>query len=273
MHDTESQYSGVTAVVEVITPEVARHYLKKNLNNRQMRPHKVESYARDMAAGQWELTGSGIQFERTGRLIDGQNRLSAVIRANVSIPFLVVRGLEPSAQEHIDRGSGRSLSDALTMRGEKQSASLAGALAVIWRIREGKVSTLSDIPTDAELLSLLEDEPTIRKSLVWIHPCRFLASPSAIVGLHYLFSERDPVAADAFFSKLGHGDHLSRQEPVYLLRERLVRNSWAKMKLPRIDLWALMIKTWNATRQDKRLRRLVWISSGLTSETFPSIAS
>ena len=43
--------------VETITPSIAEQYLAKNIKNRSKKPIKIALYARDMAAGDWGLTG------------------------------------------------------------------------------------------------------------------------------------------------------------------------------------------------------------------------
>jgi len=272
MHDTNRQYTGVTAIWEDIDPELAKTYLTRNLNNRNEKVQKIDSYTRDMAANGWKTTGSAIQFDRLGRLIDGQNRLRAVIKSGCTVRFLVVRGLEPEAQEHIDRGATRTLADALAMRGEAQSNYLGAALSIVWRIREGKINP-GDAPTDAELLNLLDQNPALRESFAWIHPCRPLLPPSHIIAFHYLFSCVDPLAADTFMEGIAEGTDPKQRDALYVLRQRLIRNAGAKAKLPRPELWALIIKAWNAMQHQTPMKRstLRWRSTEPRPEPFPEI--
>lgn len=50
----------------------------------------------EMQDGKWKLNGKTICFDRTGRLLNGQHRLSAVVRSGVSLTTVVVRGLDPA---------------------------------------------------------------------------------------------------------------------------------------------------------------------------------
>jgi hypothetical protein len=93
---------GVSVDWEIITPAVAAEYLDQNTDNRHLRSRAVDMYTRNMLAGEWKVTGETIKFDRNGRLIDGQHRLAAIIRAEKQQPCLVVRGLEPEVQGVID---------------------------------------------------------------------------------------------------------------------------------------------------------------------------
>lgn len=54
-------------VEEVITPQRASEYLKKNTNNyRKARMSDVNQYACDMKAGRWQFNGESIKFSKRG---------------------------------------------------------------------------------------------------------------------------------------------------------------------------------------------------------------
>ena len=66
-----------------------------------------------MINGDWQLTHQGIAFDTTGRLIDGQHRLHAIIEAGVPVQILVTRGCSASSFSILDRGANRRPSDIL----------------------------------------------------------------------------------------------------------------------------------------------------------------
>lgn len=83
------------AKVQVITPELAKEYLEKNINNyRSMSNGVVAAYAADMKTGNWKFNGDSIKFNKSGFLVDGQHRLQAIIRSGVSIQMMVITGIE-----------------------------------------------------------------------------------------------------------------------------------------------------------------------------------
>lgn len=102
---------------EIITPEMAREYLKFNTENyRSLSKDRVISYAGDMKNGEWQMNGEAIKFDETGKLIDGQHRLHAIIRAGVPVEMLVVRGVQESVNIY-DIGFRRSLGQIAKARG------------------------------------------------------------------------------------------------------------------------------------------------------------
>lgn len=106
----------VKAKIMTVTPELAKKWLEKNGVNRDIRTKKVELYARDMLRGAWQTNGECIVFGEDGALKDGQHRLSAVVKANIPVAFLVVTGVENDVNL-FDRGASRSVTDMLRLSG------------------------------------------------------------------------------------------------------------------------------------------------------------
>lgn len=99
------------ANVELITPEKAEIYLKQNTQNRKLRKTWVESLSQAMLKGQYSLTHQGIAFDVNGVLIDGQHRLSAIVKSGVAQYVLVVTGVPVDAYKNVDIGVKRTHSD------------------------------------------------------------------------------------------------------------------------------------------------------------------
>lgn len=87
---------GLDVTVEVITPAEAKAYLDNNAKHRPIKEKKVAEYMAEMQDGKWRLNGKTICFDTTGRLLNGQHRLSAVMRSGVPLTTVVVRGLDPN---------------------------------------------------------------------------------------------------------------------------------------------------------------------------------
>ena len=102
--------------IETITPSIAKEYLSRNMVNRSLNVIRVDSYARTMKAGNWQLNGEAIRFNQNGELIDGQHRLSAIIKANVPVDFVVMSDIDNSVSVY-DRGRNRSVTDELVIEG------------------------------------------------------------------------------------------------------------------------------------------------------------
>ena len=86
---------GLDVSVETITPEMAEQYLSYNAKHRPIKEKKVNEYVVEMVQGNWKLNGKTVCFDRNGRLLNGQHRLTAVVRSRIPFTTVVVRGLDP----------------------------------------------------------------------------------------------------------------------------------------------------------------------------------
>ena len=122
---------------EVITPEKAREYLRNN-PNRRVRPNEVNSIARDIEHGAWEITHQGIAINCDGSLKDGQHRMLAVIKTGVPIGIWVYRGLRDRAMWTVDIGKNRTIPDAMGLMGlecNKSTVAIARRMMMSMRVK------------------------------------------------------------------------------------------------------------------------------------------
>jgi hypothetical protein len=106
--------------VLMITPDMAREFLAKNMkNNRHVMKNTVHSYARMMRNGNWNLTHQGIAFDENGELVDGQHRLAAIAEANVPVEMMVTYDVHHAPGEvfTIDMGRKRTYANVTMMSG------------------------------------------------------------------------------------------------------------------------------------------------------------
>ena len=135
--------------VENITPEKARKYLEGNLINRSVKERRVLAYAEDMKKGAWQLNGESIRFDKNGRLIDGQHRLLAVIKAQVAVPMVITTDVDEDITI-FDRGVCRSVTDSLQLEGVDRSIANSDCVAIakLYYTCKGKIvisdSTVKD---------------------------------------------------------------------------------------------------------------------------------
>lgn len=102
------------ALVEDITPIKAAVFLEKNDKNRKLSQKVVNRYAADMTAGRWEENGEPICISEDGTLKNGQHRLNAIIKANITVRMLVVYDVKSNIHEY-DRGEKRSVANILEL--------------------------------------------------------------------------------------------------------------------------------------------------------------
>lgn len=101
--------------LRMVTPAVARSWLKHNTDNRPLRPNIVEGFHIAYSRGEWQPTHQGIAFAKNGRLLDGQHRLTFISQLpdGSTVPINVTTDLDESAFLAIDQGFRRTTSDVL----------------------------------------------------------------------------------------------------------------------------------------------------------------
>ena len=100
-----------------ITPPMASIMLRNNTENRKLDSRHVQFLADQILSGKWQNNGQTIVIADDGTLMDGQHRLSAIIKANRPTQLGLCTGAPKSAMSTIDNGKLRSTTDILTMNG------------------------------------------------------------------------------------------------------------------------------------------------------------
>lgn len=116
---------------EVITPAVAKALLDNNTNNRNITQGHLAMLKSEILSGNWQYNGQPIIIGETGRLLDGQHRMTAVVETGIPIETNVMRGIEESAFVTIDTGKVRGGSDVLSIAGSKHGTHIASAIRKI----------------------------------------------------------------------------------------------------------------------------------------------
>jgi hypothetical protein len=258
--------------VMTITPELAREWLALNVLNRPVRNKHVSQLARDMKAGRWDLNGETIKRAVDGGVLDGQHRLRACVASQSSFRAFVISGLPPEAQQTIDIGAARRMSDHLSLDGEKNASVLASVarLGLIWlRGGRGRMSFEMD-PTHAEMLAFVEAEPRLRDATDFAARVRKDLRPfrPAVWGVSWLlFTGVNDVAAQVFLERVRDGADIGIGHPAHTLRARIFRS-----KDERLTEWeqlALIITAWNHFRDETPITKLLFPKGGLTPKNFP----
>lgn len=270
---------GILEASEVkITPSLAAEWLQRNHNYRDLNQSRAKTLSHNMVQG-WHVNGESIKFQwnedRGWELVDGQTRLCACLLAKKSFVSLVVRGVE--SDREIDTGLSRKFADLLHSRGHKNVLALAAAVRLLWRY-ENKKMRATGMEGVASITTLLETFNN--HSEIQHHTTRndvsSLLPYSNVVFLSYMFANvAGDEAAAQFFDSLASGENLAGDDPVFVLRGRLLRerDKKRKLKLPALDRLAISIKAWNywISGQSASRDRIRWRASGTETEPFPEI--
>lgn len=246
-----------------VTPELAAQWLATNTDrNRRISKTTVNRYAQDMIRDQWLVTGEAIKFDREGKLIDGQHRLSAVVASKKNVQMCVIRDLDEATMLVIDTGKSRSAGDALAIAGHngmsnelaaltrKVIAHQAGTLSILERrgVRIGDKTITNhqivDYCSQYDLSEHVNFSARMKKKAV-----SGALIPAEYAFFHWLFSQKDPVSAEAFLSKLALLENVGSDDPIRTLHTKLTKGTKldGKMKLHAV------ITAWNAWRTGQKL--------------------
>jgi hypothetical protein len=253
-------------------PVFAQQLVNTNTEmQRRQRGRRVVQYARLMEIGLWQQNGDTIKIGKSGKLLDGQHRLLAVIKSGCTVPMLLAENVDDAAFITMDVGANRTTEDMLYINGDKSHASkLACAVRWLYRYGVGVTSQRAAIITNADLLPLLAAHPGLRDSVTCIsHYHRAPVSRGFLVFLHYVGGlSTSMVDADDFVSKVFSGANLSYGHPIMLLRNRFGVGAPGRKKMvhERIQA-AITIKAWNAVITERTPGTLKWA----VDEPFPEI--
>lgn len=276
----EQQRVKITARVNCfqveVTPALAQAWLQFNSGNRKPSKAKVKRFAVAMKSGRWVVNGETLKFSVTGRLLDGQSRLMAVIQSGVTVVMEIRAGLPDVVQQSMDAGELRKGTHTLEMMGEANPLILAPTLKWAWLWEKGwfikKPFGVSVVMENFEVAPFLEKHARCKESVGWCvavgKNIANLMPASEGAFLHYMLGS-NPAQRDAFFEALVDGVGLTKLSPVYHLRERLLsaRVRMGGKPLNRIERAALTIKAWNMVTRGEKATALTFAKT----EAFPII--
>ncbi len=251
---------------ETVDPDMARTFLDENDANRAIRTRVVNAYARDMAHGDWMITGETIKFSKTGELLDGQHRLYAIMESGTAQRLLVIRGLDPSTKGVIDTGAPRTAGDALKLVGLGGSSAFAVAAAarllVLWQT--DRLRTMSaglrheDRATHGEIIQMVRDNPDVLDAVADAYrDYERTGIPTGPGGMaRMVLHQIDAADAAVFFDALSgyktDGSNDPRAVLLYTIRQM---RALGQMRKPG-EAIGLIFTAWNAWRDGQKITTL-----------------
>lgn len=271
-----------TFEIMTITPAMAKTWLEEsNFENRRLDDYRVNKIAHDIKNGKWIFDGTPIRFNGGGNILDGQHRLSAIIKANKPIESMVFKGLESDSKNTIDTGKSRSIGDILNFNGYINCTSLAAAarLAIGYREFKGDLSAWersrdSGSISPQEILTECQRNALLIKSTQHVISLKYIkkmVGSGVPIFCYFLFSKNTSVSlAEIFFQKLEKGSDLGANSPILKLRnELMLRDTKRYLSGKRASVYnaALFIKAWNAWVAKKPVEMLKYAPD----EEYPKI--
>lgn len=266
MAKKEVKYEVVT-----ITPIMAKQWLENSaFDNRKLDSTRIIKIASDIKKGKWIFDGTPIRFNGKDNILDGQHRLTAIVKADKEVSSLVIRGLETQSKNTIDTGKSRSVADVLHFNGHINTTTLAatGRLAVAYRDYKGDLAAWSKSSSRAaisnqEIVDEIANNSKLVNSIQSVISLRYV---KRLIGggtagfIYYMFTKvSSQHLADSFFQSLERGHDLTLGSPILELRNTLaLRDSKMGFSGQRRSTYniALFIKAWNAWRGNEEAKQL-----------------
>jgi hypothetical protein len=252
-----------------IGPEDAAKLLTLNKDNRKINKGHIDFLVREIQLGNFKETGDTIKISSTGRLLDGQHRLNAIIKSGKTVPISFAEGLDDDTFTVIDTGKNRTGADILSLQNNKHPNEMSATIRLIVALENGKTSSSKIKLSNTEILKVSEKNPGLSEivELVCTENRKFKMMPvSSIAALYYLFSKKNHSQCEDFFNKYYTGLDISSSHPVYQLRDKLIRDSTNKSKLSVMYKVAFTIVAWNHFVKDKTVKKL-----DFDPEKFPKV--
>lgn len=253
--DEPSKHKHIVRIIW-LTPDIAGKFLDtRPENQRSIRRFQVERIIRDIKAGRWRLNGETIVFDSQGRLVQGQHRCQAVIESGVPIQVYVIWGVDSDISSSYDNTSRRTAADGLKADGFSNTWSLGCAARRVMSY-ESRRSGVPLASPASEIVEFCKANPDLSESVRMCRASEKLAKSietTVLAAMHFLFSKRSRSQADEFIEKLISGENLTSGSPILALRNCMIR---VDTKFDATDSMILIIKCWNAYRQDKKITRL-----------------
>jgi hypothetical protein len=251
-----------------VTPQIAQQWLGLNTSNRKLKKGNVATFANDMAAGRWKVNGEAVKLAGAPlaptKLLDGQNRLHAVIRAGVTVRLLVVFGVDEDAQRTMDSGAKRTVADNVQMLGTKNAHVVASAASLALRIDDGLYGSASGNLSNARVLDFIEDNPDLIRSagVAVTYATRSEVPKSVVAYTHWRFSRLDLGEATGFWRDTAEKIGLESGDPVLALASRFQTARRNRERYAQPAAVAAVFRTWNARRAGQSMRSVAITAVG-----------
>jgi hypothetical protein len=272
----KQQYTQVITV----DPKMALGILGNRAPNREESRARIAKYAMDMKNGNWHLTHQGIAFDEYGHLIDGQNRMRAVVLSGCTILTLATYNASNETMLVIDTGGNRNPSDAMQI-----AFGLSGRIS---RMISAATSYCVNYESGNALLGVLQGkrfgntnlaiENYFKQNPGLLRSAEFIAKmprrdsilkESISCFMHYKISQKHD-DADDFMKRLLTGEDIDSSSIIFVMRKQLLASRLKNHILEEGVIIKRIITTYNYHHTKKSFKdpaqilRRIKIDSGIT---------
>ncbi len=250
--------------VKYVGPKLAEALLSSNSHNRSVSYHRVQTLANEMRSGKWQLNGETIVISDSGKLLDGQHRLYAILESGCTVQLAIAEGVPENSFETIDTGRARTAGEIAGMAGIGEGTIVSAAAGLIWRMYHG--ASVNETCPAYISLRVIERYPALTK---WAHKVvqarpRVLSPASFLAAIVYLEDvAQKPALAERFYKSILTGAGLEELDPCLTLRNRMLSirggegpGAAGTQRLNSYVTWGAVARTLSALEAGDRLKRL-----------------
>ena len=278
---------GIVSYVARISPSDAVMLLERNERNRRQSKDTLNMYIKDMNEGLWKDSASQVQVSNTGKLLNGQHRLRAIVESNTSQILTITEGIDDECFRVLDVGRARSASDALSIIDFKNSPSAASMIKfwMVWRdgiegfdmkrdqtryenagtkgVTNNRFRRSSKASWINEVLNFAMERPNVDHlaGLARDFNKGFRPFSSTFLGAFLIQADilghQTRGLAEEFLEKLSTGAGLSEKDPILVCRNRV--SEWVALRewqsMGKGYRFQVLLITWNRWVSGKSLER------------------
>lgn len=170
----------------LITPEMAAEMLKGNFDNRSINMGRVKDIAQSIKNGTWIPNNDAIVIAMSGRVLNGQHRLTAIVSSATPVIALVMVGADDAMRVTMDTGRPRAAHDVID-----EDRSIVSVVKILLRVRAIDMRWENRYTSPHRLKPLIDFIRDAHDLTVIKHPNRRKIANSAHVKAAFCYSYFD----------------------------------------------------------------------------------
>ena len=123
---------------QTITPQIAQYILiHHNKDNRKITNSQVNKIAKSIRTDGWLKDGQPLTFNKEGNITEGQHRLHAIVSEDVTVPMIVVLGVELDCFTNVAPPKPRKPEDEIQRKDKSAKPAEISSLRQLLKRRQG----------------------------------------------------------------------------------------------------------------------------------------
>ena len=250
--------SDISVSLVYITPEIAKHYLSYNTQNRKESGSSINFLTEQMNKGLFIENGESIVFDKNMKLTDGQHRLMAIIKSGKSYHIPVVKGVNIKSMATYDTGKNRTAADVLSINGFKNANLLSTFIKLINKYEKNNSKASKPLSysrdeqlTNQQILNYCKEnydwlyQIMLQVSNIYVKSEIKVISNSHLCYLAYMIGGKTPDQSVYDFIKNIYGLNRSQDTATSYLYSKLYKSKINKEPLGFYWVLGMTIKAWN----------------------------